>query len=343
MKVIAARNVHSAFPMALAYLDKAGVSRNSRNGPVIVSPEPVTTVYQRPQERVIFWPERDANPFLHLAEAIWMLDGRQDLDFLTRYTKQYAEYSDDGRTLHDAYGYRWREYFDRDQVRYATHALSANPDDRRVVIQMWDPEGDLGREGKAVPCNLTLTFQINHLGQLDMVVFCRSNDIVWGAYGANVVTFSVLQEYLAGQLERPVGTYSQVSVNWHAYPKTYDKLADIHRDSHEDPYRDGQAMVLPMGFVSREDIHILLSEVDGGFKNPSRFLLHPWTKMAYVVLHAHDIWKTHVGVERYDLALEVLRSNPQHQQLDWNVAAREWLLRRRQAFLKTTGQLAELL
>jgi hypothetical protein len=62
-------------------------------------------------------------------------------------------------------------------------------------------------------------------GKLDIVVCCRSNDIIYGAYGSNVVQFSVLQEYLAAMIGVSVGTYYQVSDSWHAYTARWDKLA----------------------------------------------------------------------------------------------------------------------
>jgi thymidylate synthase len=52
---------------------------------------------------------------------------------------------------------------------------------------------------------------------LDLTVLCRSNDVVWGAYGANAVHFSVLQEYLAGRIGVDVGVMYQFSNNYHGY------------------------------------------------------------------------------------------------------------------------------
>ena len=82
MHVIRARNVQEALVVGLQDLRRYGVERESRNGPVVVFPEPVTTVCERPEERVLFHCERDANPFFHLFEALWMLAGRNDLAYL---------------------------------------------------------------------------------------------------------------------------------------------------------------------------------------------------------------------------------------------------------------------
>ena len=63
---LTATNVNQAVNEGFHYLAVAGVEENSRNGKVIVAPEPVLTTYTHPTERVLFSPLRDANPFLHV-------------------------------------------------------------------------------------------------------------------------------------------------------------------------------------------------------------------------------------------------------------------------------------
>lgn len=159
MKVINVRNVHHALPLALHELKQEGIDRESRNGPVRVFKTPVTTVYQNPTERVLFWAERDANPFFHFFESLWMLAGQNDVPFLAYFVKRMVTYSDYGKTFHGAYGHRWRQHFkDKDgnkidQLAIVIKALKENPDDRRCVVQMWDSSVDLGKQGKDFPCN----------------------------------------------------------------------------------------------------------------------------------------------------------------------------------------------
>jgi hypothetical protein len=93
--------------------------------------------------------------------------------------------------------------------------LAADPYSRRAYIPIFQP-GDCFLDGKDIPCNVGISFYIRN-GQLDMTVFNRSNDMIWGAYGANVVHFSFLQEYVAGALGIPVGYYAQISSNFHIY------------------------------------------------------------------------------------------------------------------------------
>ena len=221
MYVINAKNVNYALQAALQQLVASGMNAPSRNGPVRFLPVPCTTVYERPWQRVLFSQVRDANPFFHLFEALWMLAGSNQLAPLTHYVKRFSEFSDDGETLHGAYGYRWRNHFDTDQLETVIDMLERDKTTRRVVLAMWDPVADLGRNAKDIPCNTQVYFSAA-TGALDMTVLCRSNDAVWGAYGANAVHFSLLQEFIAGAVKIPVGRMWQMSNNLHVYSERPD-------------------------------------------------------------------------------------------------------------------------
>lgn len=226
MQIISARNVNDALLLGLDAVNGYGVLRDSRVGPVRVFQTPVTTIYENPTERVVFYPERDANPFFHFMEGLWMIAGRNDVAWISQFNASIAQFSDDGKVFHGAYGYRWRKHFGFDQLDLIAQLLRDNPDDRRIVLQMWDPRVDLGREGKDFPCNTAIKFRIND-GRLDMTVENRSNDMIWGAYGANAVHFSMLQEFMAGWIGVPVGHYWQISTNFHAYVNVMEKHSSL--------------------------------------------------------------------------------------------------------------------
>lgn len=353
MKVIEARNVHFAFARALNLLSEIGVARDSRNGPVLQAPCPVTTVYERPWERVLFWPERDANPFLHLYESLWMLAGRRDIAPLVRYAKNFVNYSDDGETMHGAYGARWRDHFSQydpihkeydtyDQLWQIAMTLKQDPTDRRCVLQMWDVSNDLGRNGKDLPCNLTATFQIGVDDKLHMTVFCRSNDVVWGCYGANAVHFSFLLEYMALWIGVPMGTYTQVSVNWHGYVETLKPFRNgLSNDPYPyEPHLDKYGLrYLPMTepYTGESSIRVhervhgyveeLLMHADSDFVHAKESNDdEPWRDMVYGVLKAHMLWRTLPAPERYTRPLELLMTLD--QTVDWVVAAQQWIEQR---------------
>ena len=145
-----------------------------------------------------------------------MLSGSENVDFPSRFARQIAEYSDDGITLHGAYGYRWRRAFEIDQIESIIHGLKRDPTSRRLVISMWDPQLDLEVNSKDLPCNTHLYFRVVQ-GYLNMTVLNRSNDMVWGMLGANYVHMGILHEYIAEAAGLRQGSMFQFSNNLHVY------------------------------------------------------------------------------------------------------------------------------
>ncbi len=327
MDVIKVRNVHEALPKGLRYLQEHGIERDTRNGPVLVAPGPVTTLFEQPTERVLYWVQRDANPFFHLAESLWMLAGRNDLAFVTYFVKRMKEFSDDGETLHGAYGRRWIGHFGGiDQLATIIAALKKNPDDRRNVLQMWDATCDLGRDGRDVPCNTQAYFSRDADGRLDMTVCNRSNDVIWGAYGANAVHFSYLQEYIAGGIGCKVGRYWQMSNNFHAYLGTFKPLEGlIDTPPGTNPYNRPEVQLFPLVSVDMEkwnqDLAMFLDEgVTLGLREPF------FRKIAHPMFMAYKAFKENGGLAKYDTPLEILN---QMVASDWREAAIQWIKRRK--------------
>ena len=221
MLVIRARNVNDALHKGIRAMLDMGEERPSRAGMTLEISTPVTTVYERPWERVLLNKERDANPFFHLFESLWILAGREDVKFLTEFNKRMADYSDNGIVFNAPYGFRMRNGvgFTHDQIEIVAQILRKDPNSRQAVLQIWD-DTDLQAPTKDKACNMQVVFRIRdgkHGKHLDMTVYNRSNDMLWGAYGANMVQFSMLQEYMATKTGTCMGTYYQVSNSFHVY------------------------------------------------------------------------------------------------------------------------------
>ena len=334
MKVLEVRNVHDALLRGLDLLYHEDRKTESRNGAVYESSTPVTTIYKRPKERVIFWKDRDANPFFHLMESLWMLDGRNDLKFVHQYNKGMENYSDDGVTLHGAYGWRWCSYFTYNQLEVIIDRLKKDPYDRRCVLQMWDPVEDLGRDGKDVPCNTCIYFKIDYEGRLQMTVSNRSNDIIWGAYGANAVHMSILQEYMAACIGVPVGDYYQVSDNFHAYEEKFNELTETftEKDSFDiesqlrlmklNPYTSGEVQSYPMVNVGQHlwKLELIL------FLDRQPFEKIEFTEPFFseVAVPIQDSWWLHKQGKTDEAMIEIQKCAAS----DWRKACWEWFSRR---------------
>lgn len=344
---IVAVNVEDAWVQAKQMLRSEGYIMDSRVGKVIVHPYPVSTLYLNPKLRVLQDPVRDANPFFHLMESLWMLSGRNDVAWIKQFNARMVDYSDNGETFHGAYGHRWRKHFDlyggaedgfTDQLNKAIAMLKADPLSRRVVIQMWDPVADLWAPGdvqpygvpKDLPCNTAIYFDCR-AGKLNMTVTNRSNDIVWGCYGANVVHMSMLQEYMAAMIGVPMGWYNQMSHNWHAYLSIWDKQ-DFQVPPPDAPYH-GAYLGKPYHLVTHpesfnEELEHFMSFDDKGGVYHNLFL----SLVAKPMLRA---WHSYRFGKQFGDAHAHLKSMP--TDCDWHIAAARWLQRRERGNSSTVG------
>jgi hypothetical protein len=333
MHVINAETPDSGLAAALLLLKTQGRAAPSRNGTVIRAPGPVATVYRNPLRRVMLSPLRDANPFFHLYEAIWMLAGRNDAEAVARYANTMNSFASEEGKLWGAYGYRWREFFGFDQLAEIIKLIREDRTTRRAVLTMWSPVGDLipfdaaSREGarasKDVPCNTQVYFDPTQ-GVLDMTVCNRSNDIVWGCYGANLVHMSFLHEFVAIATGLPTGTYTQMSNNFHAYVDRPDVARLFEGFVPDDRYTDFRSL------IGGRHYPIMHTEWDEYLAECALFAEQPtadnWNdpflqNVAGPMMEAHAAYKS----DRLGLALSICEDI---QAPDWQAASVEWLQRR---------------
>ncbi len=292
---------------------------DTRNGRALVYQSPVIVAHHMPTRRVLFDPVRDANPFFHYMEAIWMLSGGRNVDFPSQFAGNLRNYSDDGVNFHGAYGWRWRNC-GVDQIHAVCKMLSDDPNTRRAVISMWDFMKDLGKDSKDLPCNTHIYFRITD-NQLHMTVCNRSNDLVWGMLGANIVHFSFLQEYIAHEVGADIGTLYQFTNNLHVYEGWENRFSP---DENTWYYEHPSYKRVPFNYrtLPMEEAEAFVS---GSLIEPeaSSIVLR---RNAFPMLESYTAYKE----KAWDLAL--------HQagriyDDDWRDACVAWILRRRDSGL----------
>lgn len=348
------RNVNEALECALRYLPYGASESDSRAGRVVVSDTPVITCYSNPMERVLFSPLRDCNPFFHFMEGLWMLSGRDDVAFPTMFNSTFGQFSDDGERFWGAYGFRWRGWFGYDQLELIIQELQRDPETRRCVLSMWSPgyivypdsettvnmvQPDLMQAlagGRDVPCNTNVFFRVIETQerglQLDMMVNCRSNDLFWGAYGANAVHMSMMQEYVASSIHVAVGRYWQNSFNFHAYTDKFPKerwkeLADDARETNY--YLDGSVAPMRMMAVPREqwdeELRMFMLWAEGDQTEALPFSDHFFASVAVPMRLAYRAFK------EKDYPVALMRAE-EIAATDWRKACTMWLQRRRERY-----------
>lgn len=359
MHVINARNPNDAWPQLINLISSNGLPQDTRNGPALVVPEPVATVYSHPTERFLFDPNRDSNPFFSLFEPLWMLAGRDDAEFLDAFISDFSSrFAEGGGRMHGAYGKRWRSWFPRnassmerklngwpmediysfhwkdyvDQLDECVRLLRDNPYDRQAVIQMWDVGRDLGWKGlKDRPCNQQVLLRCDRVvgddadrhHVLDITVTCRSNDLSWGLITANACQFSFLQEYLAARIGVGVGTYTQFSNNLHLYNSAFEKAQ----------YSHAAQWIADTSYPSRYPATLRLVDNPETFDEELlQFLDEPdvvrddfensfFMRVAHLMWLANEARRLKAFSEALDIAGNIEAD-------DWRIACVEWIKRR---------------
>ena len=349
MQTITGVNVNEVYPIGLVFLRENGVLQKSQHGLTIEIPGPVSVCYLNPRERCQFDPVRDSNPFLNLFEALWILQGREDVKFLADIVGRMATYADDGETFYGAYGARLRgtsSFLDVstqervsakiDQIEYAIDRLKANPADRQVVLTIRQPS-DMAYKGKDQPCNLMASLKVRN-GKLNIHVFNRSNDFIWGMTGTNVVQFSMLQEYIAGKLGVEMGTYHQTTDSMHVYVnKQYDHIRqnttglpryDYYSQDITQPYHMF-AGVADLGDFDH-DLNLFFQQYDkntGMGISRLNYRTGYFADLVFPAWYCFQAYKNFRDTKR-EASLAEARRIAQDIPADWCVAIREWLDRR---------------
>lgn len=329
------RNVNGAYGIAMYHFDQGTFVNEypSRNGTMLELDTPVVTSYLKPTERVLFDPVRDCNPFLHFFECLWMLAGRRDVKYMTQFSKTFESFSDDGVVFNAAYGHRWRHHFRRkstnelheeiDQLDWAIKELRKDPMSRRVVTQMWDGSYDIGLPSRDLPCNTSVMWRLRD-GVLDMTVTNRSNDAVWGCYGANAVHFSFLHEYVSGAIGAKVGTYYQFSNSLHIYPelpvvkRIMAKPTGLVNDC---PYGEGLVKPFPI-YAAGETVEDFDSDL-------AVFMSGANQLECRTQFFGSVVWPMWLSFKAYKGGADSVRAHCDDiQASDWQKAVSEWLDRR---------------
>jgi len=286
-----AKDIPDMYAEMMNLLRFNGRREDSRNGPVISIEHPVLITVVNPKIRANVDPIRNANPFFHLMEFVWMMAGESSPDWISQFNKRFVEYADANNItgkpqIHGAYGRRWRYHFNRDQIQMCVSMLKKDPTTRRAVIGMWNPMVDLNTIHNDLPCNTHIYLRVTD-GELDFTVCNRSNDVIWGMTGANAVHMTLLQELMANAIGVDVGVYRVFTVNAHVYtelPGVEEML-----DTRDPCYVDySQWKHVPL-LGEQETLAEFLADCENYVKGKMTPASTRW--MTEVAIPVHELWE----------------------------------------------------
>jgi len=215
-----------------------GVSRETRDHNCIELPHPVTIQLNNPAANMIHNKARNWNSALPAAELVEILAGVNGLALSGKITPNLYTFSDDGKFMRGGYGCRIRHYSgviddhmitflkyshifrqtvgQVDQLKFVVEKLKQDINSRQAIIHIGDAAKDCFKETKDFPCTRELQFMVVN-GKLDLTVYMRSNDLIWGFSAVNVFNFTTLQMIVANLLGLEVGRYFHIVNNFHFY------------------------------------------------------------------------------------------------------------------------------
>lgn len=244
LKVFRGLDLNSIIGQVYNHVLTQGQSSAPRGQEVLEAPRPVVLDLGEDRSPWTLMPGRKLNPYFAIAEVIWILAGRKDVNFIAYYNKNMPQFSTNGVDFDGAYGDRLRNFpvysqreqgvyfsddarkvFDLDfidQIALVCHRLRQDPSSRQAVMSLWDPARDLKEGSKDYPCNNLCYFTLRN-GSLDMSVIRRSNDMIWGL-PYNQIQFYFIHALIAGELDAKVGRYTEFVQNMHVYTQNYPQI-----------------------------------------------------------------------------------------------------------------------
>ena len=247
----------------------------SRNGDITCVNNAVLNL-TKPQNRHLYLEGRKSNIIAQMAETFWVMAGDDRVNpFLSFYLPRAADYSDDGHCWRGAYGPR---LYIHNQLQEALEVFTTDGlTTRQSVVQILLPEldakenllsgtitGDKIEKTKDRPCNNELVFFCvpNEDGtySLNLNVFQRSGDAIWGALNINVFEWTFLMELFVNNLNAQheetivLGEYTHFVTNLHIYDKTASQAKAVVQNAQEG--------ILPGGWVNNDGKLIATGDVD---------------------------------------------------------------------------------
>lgn len=195
-------------------ISKMNEPNDSRDGMVIGEVINAISVIEDPTKNVLLSPIRKLSMRYAIGEFLWYLSGNNKLKEISKYTKNWERFSDDGENLNSCYGWCIKHKFGFDQYEYVKELLKKDRNTRQAVIHIKEPSN---KPSKDINCTVCLQFFIRE-NKLYLTTYMRSCDL-WYGFPYDVFNFCNLQVLLSMELGVELGTYTHICGSLHLYER----------------------------------------------------------------------------------------------------------------------------
>lgn len=180
-----------------------------------------TTVHHTIRQRLIWTKSRPLNVGFAVGQAMYVLAARDDVESADYYNRLTSKFSDNGETLHGAYGPRIRS-----QISDCIWMLKNDPGTRRAVITIFDGHLD-HKESKDIPCPVSMQFLVRRNRVICITQFRSQNWVM--LYPYDIFLFTWLHEWIAVHAGYVAGNHIQVTASNHIYENEKTLAQDVLR------------------------------------------------------------------------------------------------------------------
>ena len=177
-----------------------------------------TFCIEDPNSSLIYIPGRNFSLVHAIHESFLIFCDNNRVNVAGYFNKNIAQFSDDGNTLYGSYGHRIAT-----KMQGVLDKLKEDHDTRQALLTIHRVDDSIVKT-KDPPCTITLQFTIRD-EKLNMHVYMRSNDIVWGT-PYDVFVFTTIQKVFANTLGIPVGKYYHTATSLHMYERDFEKCRE---------------------------------------------------------------------------------------------------------------------
>lgn len=175
-----------------------------------------------PSSRLFIDKVRAINIFEMIGRFAWEFSGNDSLEAIQYYSSSAFRFANEKGIVPSAYGKRL--FTGISTIHHAIGNLKLDPDSRRAFVLILNPDDSMDTTFE-FPCISGLHFLIRE-GKLHMITYARSESC-YRILPFDIFLFTMIQEYVAVNLNLPMGMYHHFCGSAHFYEHEESKVIDF--------------------------------------------------------------------------------------------------------------------
>jgi len=185
-----------------------------------------------PTSNLFYNPKRSPKFKYLYPELLWYFSGRNDLEFISRYSTFWNRIANDDGTVNSAYGhllFNQKNKYAYTEYQWAYESLINDKDSRQAILRFNKPEHSY-LNNKDFVCTLNGIFHIRD-NALNFTTTMRSQD-VWFGIIYDIPFYTILQQQMLNHLkpiypELELGSYTHYVLSEHIYEKDFKAVEEM--------------------------------------------------------------------------------------------------------------------